>query len=70
MRIHESMLQERSIKFGDLSPMFQVLDILGETPWRINNKVLAVIESIWEEGGGIGEIPPKFYNFNEYVYEY
>jgi DNA-directed RNA polymerase len=70
MRIHESMLQERSIKFADLQPTFNVLDIISETPWRINKKVLKVVEAIWEEGGGAGEIPLRHYNYENYVYQY
>jgi len=70
MRIQESKLQERSIKFADLQPTFDVLDILNKTPWRINQRVLKAVEGIWEEGGGAGEIPPRHYNFKNYVYEY
>ena len=70
MRIQESMLQVRSIKFADLQPTFDVLDILSQTPWRINRKVLDAVEAIWEEGGGAGEIPSKHYNFKNYIYDY
>ena len=70
MRIQGSILQERCIKYADLQPTFNVLDLLAQTPWRINKKVLEVIEILWEEGGGVGEIPLKNYNFNNYVYQY
>lgn len=70
MRIHESMLQERSIKYADLQPTFDVLDILSQTPWRINKYVLKAIEGLWEEGGSAGEIPLRHYNFKDYVYDY
>lgn len=33
---------------------FQALDTLGGTKWRINKKLLSVVESIWAEGGNIG----------------
>jgi len=31
----------------------QALDILGNTKWRVNRRVLGVVESIWAGGGNI-----------------
>lgn len=31
----------------------QALDMLGSTKWRVNKKVLSVVESIWARGGNI-----------------
>jgi DNA-directed RNA polymerase, mitochondrial len=70
MRISESQLQENAIKFADLHQIFHVLDLMGSTPWRINKNVLKVVEYIWEEGGGQGEIPLKNYDYSNYVYQY
>ena len=70
MRMQESLLQENSVKYSDLHKIFNVLDLLSQTPWRINKKVLDVAERLWEEGGGVGEIPRRFYNFEDYVYQY
>ena len=70
MRMQESMMQENSVKYSDLHRIFNVLDLLSETPWRINKKVLEIAEKIWEEGGGCGEIPKRFYNFDDYIYQY
>ncbi|KAI5079887.1 hypothetical protein GOP47_0005366 [Adiantum capillus-veneris] len=39
-----------------LNSVFNALNILGATKWRINNKVLAIVEKIWEEGGRIADI--------------
>lgn len=50
--------------------MFQILNIMGETPWKINKKVLNVMENIWQEGGGFGEIPLRQYNFSDYIHPY
>jgi len=30
---------------------------MGDTPWRINEKVLDIVEHFYESGGGLGEIP-------------
>lgn len=32
----------------------QALDTLGNTKWRINKRVLTVMESIWAGGGNTG----------------
>lgn len=70
MRMQESLMQENSVKYSDLHKIFNVLDLLSQTPWKINKKVLDIVEKLWEEGGGVGEIPRKFYNFDDYVYQY
>jgi len=31
----------------------QALDMLGNTKWRVNNKVLSVVDEIWASGGGL-----------------
>jgi len=44
----------------DLKPMCRVLDILGQTPWSVNKKVLETMEYVWSIGGGLGTIPNRF----------
>ena len=70
MRFEDSMLQERSLFNTDLSKVFDILNIIGKTAWRINNRVLSVIETIWEDGGDVGEIPSKFYNYSNFIHKY
>lgn len=31
----------------------QALDTLGNTKWRVNKRILSVVESIWAAGGNI-----------------
>lgn len=31
----------------------QALDTLGNTKWRVNRRVLNVVESIWARGGNV-----------------
>ena len=41
--------------------VYEAVNTIQETPWKINKKVLNVINSIWHEfGGGIAGIPLKF----------
>lgn len=34
----------------------QALDTLGNTKWRINKKVLSVIDRIWASGGRLADL--------------
>ncbi|KNC76865.1 hypothetical protein SARC_10656, partial [Sphaeroforma arctica JP610] len=43
----------------DLHRVFDALNVLGATPWRINHRVLEVITHIWNEGGNNDlSVPP------------
>ncbi|EGR33869.1 hypothetical protein IMG5_034000 [Ichthyophthirius multifiliis] len=70
MRFEDSQLQEKSLFNTDLSKVYEILNIIGKTPWRINKRVLNVMEKIWEEGGDIGEIPKKYYDYTNYIHQY
>jgi DNA-directed RNA polymerase len=43
-----------------MKPLCNVLDILGSVPWKLNLKVLDVMEYVWSIGGGLGEVPKRF----------
>ncbi|XP_065879768.1 DNA-directed RNA polymerase 1B, mitochondrial [Euphorbia lathyris] len=54
MRTHGAKQQREVIKRTprkQLQPVFEALDTLGNTKWRINKKVLAVVDRIWANGG-------------------
>ncbi|XVF34354.1 hypothetical protein REPUB_Repub18cG0052600 [Reevesia pubescens] len=56
MRTHGSRKQQDALKgvhVKDMQKVFEALDTLGSTKWRVNKKVLAVVESIWASGGNI-----------------
>ena len=59
MRLNDSYDHKMALGKSDLNQIFKSIDILSQTSWRINNKVLEVIEAIWNNGGGYGEIPLK-----------
>lgn len=46
-----------SINYVDLTRLYNVLDVIGRVPWRVNERVLKVVKGIWESGGGVAEIP-------------
>eukprot|EP00252_Welwitschia_mirabilis_P023890 TRINITY_DN6880_c0_g2_i1.p1 TRINITY_DN6880_c0_g2~~TRINITY_DN6880_c0_g2_i1.p1 ORF type:complete len:988 (-),score=209.84 TRINITY_DN6880_c0_g2_i1:846-3809(-) len=59
MRIHGARQQREALKRAppkQLGRVYQVLNILGSTKWRINNRVLDVVDKIWSEGGGIADL--------------
>ncbi|TQS39419.1 hypothetical protein Golomagni_00062 [Golovinomyces magnicellulatus] len=49
---------EAAIAQGDMSTVFQGLNVLGKTPWRINNAVYEVMLEAWNTGEAIANFPP------------
>ncbi|PON76758.1 DNA-directed RNA polymerase, phage-type [Trema orientale] len=57
MRTHGAKQQRDVVKRTpkmQLEPVFEALDTLGNTKWRVNKRVLSVIDRIWSSGGSIG----------------
>jgi DNA-directed RNA polymerase len=36
--------------------IFQALDTLGNTRWRVNKRVLSVVDRIWSNGGCLADL--------------
>ncbi|TYK00602.1 DNA-directed RNA polymerase 2B [Cucumis melo var. makuwa] len=56
MRTHGAKQQRDAFKRTpkeQLTPVFQALDTLGNTKWRINKRILGVVERIWSSGGDL-----------------
>jgi DNA-directed RNA polymerase len=70
MRMQGGYVQEKAVKYADIKNVSQVLNLIGGTAWRINKDVLDVVEEIWNLGGGLAEVPDKFYDYKNYVFEY
>lgn len=43
----------------DMPIVYESLNALQETPWRINKDVYGVMKTLWENGGGIAKLPYK-----------
>ncbi|XP_050380024.1 DNA-directed RNA polymerase 2, chloroplastic/mitochondrial [Argentina anserina] len=59
MRIHGAKQQRIALKRTpreQLEPVFKALDTLGDTAWRINKKVLHVVDRIWTSGGRLADL--------------
>ena len=46
-------------KKGDMKQVYGALDILGQTPWTINEAVYQVMLDVWNSGEAIADIPPR-----------
>ncbi|KAK7304137.1 hypothetical protein RJT34_15210 [Clitoria ternatea] len=56
MRTHGSRKQQdvmKNVNGAQMQKVFEALDILGNTKWRVNRRLLGVVESIWAGGGNI-----------------
>lgn len=60
MKYSNCPVQERAIKYADNHRIFEVLNFLSSTPWKINQSVLAIVEQIWTEGGQQNYIPKRY----------
>lgn len=62
MRFKDSIEQQSYLKSaseqGHLEPVFEGLDVLSSTPWKINRNVFDVVLESWNKGDAIADIPP------------
>ncbi|KAM0987014.1 hypothetical protein ACFX2G_011379 [Malus domestica] len=59
MRTHGAKQQRQVVKRTprtQLEPVFEALDTLGSTKWRVNKRVLGVIDRIWANGGHLADL--------------
>ncbi|CAA7053608.1 unnamed protein product [Microthlaspi erraticum] len=59
MRTHGAKQQFTILKRTpkeQLEPVFKALDTLGNTKWRINKKMLSLVDRIWANGGRLGDL--------------
>ncbi|KAJ3359002.1 DNA-directed RNA polymerase [Allomyces javanicus] len=47
-----------SAKNNRLNYILASLDVLGSTPWRINEQVFKVVLQVWNDGKAIADLPP------------
>jgi DNA-directed RNA polymerase len=59
MRTRGSKLQARALAQADLTDVYAALDVLGGTPWTVNDRVFEVAMEAWKAGGGLGELPQR-----------
>ena len=59
MRTHGSNMQKEALQHCDLSLVYDGLNILGKTAWKINKDILKVAHYCWENDIAIGDIPSR-----------
>jgi len=59
MRTHRSNVQKEVLQHADLSIVYDGLNILGKTAWKINKDILEIGENCWENNIPIGDIPSR-----------
>lgn len=43
----------------DLDPVYASVNHIQDTPWRVNKRILELMEKVWDEGGCLGGLPPR-----------
>lgn len=59
MRTHGAKQQREAVKRvprKQLEPVFEALDTLGCTKWRVNKRVLNIVDRIWSSGGRLADL--------------
>lgn len=59
MRTHGAKQQRHVLKRvpkSQLEPVFKALDTLGNTKWKVNKRILAVVDRIWASGGRLADL--------------
>ncbi|KKA28996.1 hypothetical protein TD95_004144 [Thielaviopsis punctulata] len=54
----QKLLAKAASKRGDLYQISRGLDVLGQTAWKVNTKVLDVLTQAWNTGEAIANLPP------------
>jgi DNA-directed RNA polymerase len=48
-----------ALEAADLTLVYEAVNHIQETPWRVNRRVLDVMREAWEGGGQLGGLPPR-----------
>ncbi|KAI9683599.1 MAG: DNA-directed RNA polymerase [Trizodia sp. TS-e1964] len=55
----QAMYAKSASTRGDMDQMYEGLDVLSKTPWKINRPVFDVMLEAWNSGEAIANIPPE-----------
>ncbi|KAL3568211.1 hypothetical protein D5086_030862, partial [Populus alba] len=56
MRTHGAKQQREAVKRAPRKQLQPALDTLGNTRWRVNKRVLSVVDRIWSNGGCLADL--------------
>lgn len=57
LRAKGSRMQTEVLRSASMDKVYECLNLLSSTPWRINNRMHEVICEAWDNGGGIADLP-------------
>ena len=60
VKFENNSIHERALRYSDMSKIYEVIEYLSNNPWKINKRLLAVVEKIWENGGNAAYMPERF----------
>lgn len=55
----DSTAYQASLNGADLSLVYEAVNHIQETPWRINKAVLEIMREVWDSGGTIAGLPER-----------
>ena len=55
---NQNHVSELANRTDEMKPLYDAINAIQSTAWRINKPVLQVLETIWERGLEIGKLPP------------
>ncbi|RJT24362.1 hypothetical protein D5I55_02310 [Chakrabartia godavariana] len=50
---------QQELRNVDMPKVYDSVNHIQETPWRINSRLLAVLEQVWDTGGCLGGLPAR-----------
>lgn len=48
------------VNVENLQDIFHAVNLIQETPWRVNMSIWKHMNDVWQSGSGIGDVPPRF----------
>jgi DNA-directed RNA polymerase len=57
--VKTSKKNNEAIACVEMPTVYEALNAIQETPWRINNRIRVVMEELWNRGGGVAGLPEK-----------
>jgi len=55
----QDYLEDLSLHHEDMPELYQAVNAIQKTAWKINKDILDVVVSCWEKNNGLGELPPR-----------
>ncbi|EIW76844.1 DNA/RNA polymerase [Coniophora puteana RWD-64-598 SS2] len=69
MRYKDSIEQQKYLQhasaLGNCELVYAGLDVLGSTPWKVNEKVFDIVLQVWNSGERLGKMPPAVFDVPE-----